>query len=116
MEFSFNIQKLSNNVLCITLKGDILDRSQTEGLAMEVDNAFLDGFNRVMINLSEVNYMNSSGLSSLISLLTKARKADGEAVIFGLNERVERLIVLTKLNTIFSVYKTEKEALEAIKK
>lgn len=102
-------------MLRIDLKGNILEKSQTQDMMIAVDQLLLDGRNNYLINLNELNYMNSSGLNSLVALLTKARSNSGEAVVFGVNERIEKLIILTKLNTVFSLYKTEAEALQAIK-
>ncbi len=114
MEFSYIIEKLPQQIAKVSLKGDILDKESCNNLMMEVDHHLMDGHNKLIINLKELNYMNSAGLSSLISLLTKARNVGGEAVIYGLNNRIKQLIVLTKLNTIFSVMETEDEAIKTI--
>jgi anti-anti-sigma factor len=47
--------------------------------------------------------MNSSGLNTLIQLLTKARVAGGEAVLFNLNKKINELILITKLHTLFKI-------------
>ncbi len=98
----------------IDLTGRLLSRDQAGELMLAADRQLSAGNNRFVINLSDLSFVNSAGLSSLILLLTKARKNNGEVVIFGSNKRLEELIILTKLNTVFSIFATESEAIEAI--
>ena len=60
--------------------------------------------------------MNSTGLNLLINVLTKTRNAGGDTIIAAAPERVEKLIVITKLNTVFSVAKDMEEAVGMINK
>jgi len=52
--------------------------------------------------------MNSSGLNTLIQLLTKARVAGGEAVLYNMNKKINELILITKLHTLFKIAATRK--------
>ena len=58
--------------------------------------------------------MNSSGLNTLIQLLTKARVAGGEAVLYNMNKKINELILITKLHTLFKVSDTQSEALSIL--
>lgn len=58
--------------------------------------------------------MNSSGLNTLIQLLTKARVGGGEAVLFNLNKKINELILITKLNTLFKIVSTKEEAVKLL--
>lgn len=55
--------------------------------------------------------MNSSGLNTLIQLLTKTRNSGGETVIYNMNKKINELLLITKLNTLFKIVETEQEAL-----
>jgi anti-sigma B factor antagonist len=57
------------------------------------------------------NFINSTGLSFLISILTRARTAGGDVVLLGISESTRQLLVLTKLNKTFSVFNEMEEAL-----
>ena len=57
------------------------------------------------------NFINSTGLSFLISILTRARTAGGDVVLYGISESTRQLLVLTKLNKTFSVYNDIEESL-----
>lgn len=98
----------------IVLKGRLLSSDEAINLLIAADKEIANGNNLFIINLKELEFVNSAGLSSLISLLTKARNKGGEVAIYGTNKRLEELIILTKLNTVFDIFKTEDEALQAI--
>jgi anti-sigma B factor antagonist len=66
---------------------------------------------RVIVNLSEVSYMDSSGVASLVRLLSKARKQNAEVSLVGMSSRVRTVFEITRLDGIFKIFQTEKEAL-----
>ncbi len=68
------------------------------------------GVKNVVVNLSEVKRMNSSGLGILISALTSLRNKDGNMKLAGINDAMEGILVMTKLNTIFETYDTAEGA------
>lgn len=66
---------------------------------------------RIVVNLSQVSYMDSSGVASLVKLLSKARKMDATVALAALSERVRSIFEITRLDSIFEIFPTEKEAL-----
>jgi anti-sigma B factor antagonist len=60
-----------------------------------------------------VSFRNSSGLGILISALTSLRNAGGDLKICGASDRIESLLIVTKLITVFDHHKTLDEAIEA---
>ena len=58
--------------------------------------------------------MNSSGLNTLIQLLTKARVGGGETVLYNMNKKINELILITKLNTLFKVSENKQDALNLL--
>lgn len=95
--------KKHDHVHVITLTGELIDKNQADKLIQEVNELIVGNHNRFVIDLGEMKYLNSSGLTILIQILTKARKAGGEAVIANVSKRIEELLVITKLNTVFTV-------------
>ncbi len=57
------------------------------------------------------NFINSTGLSFLISIFTRARTAGGDVVLYGISESTHQLLALTKLNKTFSTFNALEEAL-----
>jgi anti-sigma B factor antagonist len=70
---------------------------------------------KVVMNLREVNYIDSGGLGTLVSLFTTARNAGGAVKLARLNQRVGDLLQLTKLMTIFEVFEDEETAARSFK-
>ena len=69
----------------------------------------------IVINMSHVTYMDSSGFGTLLSATKRLRPLDGALYLSGCNEAIQRMLQITRLNTIFGVYATEAEALAAAK-
>jgi len=68
---------------------------------------------RLVVNLREVKYVDSSGIASLVEVLKEARKTKKRLVLFGLNAAVRDVLQLTRLARIFEIRETEEEALQA---
>jgi anti-sigma B factor antagonist len=103
-----------NQVQLLSLKGELIDKNQANDLMKSIDGIIETGKNKLLIDLSELKYMNSSGLNVLIQLLSKTRTAGGESVIFNVNKKVNDLLVITKLNTLFKVADTKENALKML--
>lgn len=109
MEFKYSIDKKKKHVL-VKFSGNLIAANQTTGLLEDIDDHIIDKFIYYIIDLTELDHMNSNGLNILINILTKSRNAGGETVITGLSEKINKLIVITKLNTVFSIADNEEEA------
>ncbi len=71
---------------------------------------------QVVLSLREVNYVDSGGLGTLVSLYTTARNAGGAVKLARVSQRVGDLLQLTKLLTIFEVFDDEEAAAKSFKK
>lgn len=67
---------------------------------------------RLVVNFSNVRYIDSSGIASLVEVLMKARNSQKRLVLYGLNKTVQEVLQLTRLTTVFEIRKTEEEALQ----
>ena len=68
---------------------------------------------RLVVNMREVRYVDSSGIASLVEVLKEARNKKKRLVLFGLNAAVHDVLQLTRLTKIFEIRETEEEALQA---
>ena len=68
---------------------------------------------RIVIDLSSVTWINSSGLGMLMGCLTSVKNAGGEMTLTGVTEKVKNLFVITKLITLFDVFESVQEAIDA---
>jgi anti-sigma B factor antagonist len=73
----------------------------------------LPGTERLAINLTEVTYIDSSGIASLLEVLQGARKSRKRVILFGLTASVLYVLQLTRLTGVFEIHETELQALEA---
>lgn len=96
----------------ISLSGDIdLYHNQ------EVRRALLDVSarepSRLVVNLDDVTYMDSSGVGTLVEVYRRLRRHGGHLHLCGMNDRVRSVFEVTKLDQFFSIHETEAEALSA---
>jgi anti-sigma B factor antagonist len=106
---------ISDEYIKVVLQGRITESASASSLVSEVTGLLSPEMNQVIIDLKEIDYINSNGLNSLIAILTKTRTRGGDMVIFDINSKIEKLLLITKLNTVFNIAKTEKEAIEILK-
>ena len=66
---------------------------------------------RIVVNLTDVTYMDSSGIATLVKVLSRTRRSGTALVLCGLIERVRSVFEITRLDTIFNIVATEQEAL-----
>jgi anti-sigma B factor antagonist len=73
------------------------------------------GQNKIVLNLGDVNYIDSSGIGELVSGFTAVRKAGGELKLLNLTKKVHDLLQITKLFTVFDVYSDERTAVKSFR-
>jgi anti-sigma B factor antagonist len=71
------------------------------------------GTTRVLLNLSEVNYIDSSGVGELVKTHTTIRNKGGQLKLANLNKRVHELLEMTRLSAVFDIHEDEASALES---
>jgi anti-sigma B factor antagonist len=73
------------------------------------------GQKNILLNLAEVNYIDSSGLGELVSAFTTAKNQQAEVKLLKLTKKVHDLLQLTKLYTVFDIKDDEAEAIASFK-
>lgn len=101
------------NTVIVTLKGKAMGGPSATDFQDEIKGLIEKGKTNVVADLSKVNFMNSSGLGIMITALTSLRNAGGDLKICGASDRIESLLIVTKLITVFHHFKTVDEAVEA---
>ena len=101
---------LADGILGIRLAGDLIGSPDTDPLLAAV-NAHLGAASpHCILDLSEVRYINSTGIGVLVALLTKFRSRGGELVLVNPADHPRKMLTLTKLNNIFLVAPTTEAA------
>jgi anti-sigma B factor antagonist len=83
-------------------------------LRASLRSAWEGGAKRIVLDLTGVNYIDSSGIGELVSAYTTTRNSGGELVLAGLTKKVSDLLKITKLYTVFQVFETAETAEAAI--
>lgn len=109
MSFSFEIKK-EDSIVLISLKGNLMNKVQIQPILDDIEHYANEGSKKLIISLTDMEYMNSSGLSVLINIFTQARNQGGEVIITNIPEKINQLLVITKLNSIFNIEKTVEDA------
>jgi anti-sigma B factor antagonist len=73
------------------------------------------GHRKIILNLSDVDYIDSAGIGELVSAYSSLRKVDGELKIMNLSRRLRDIIQITRLYTIFDVQADEQTAIRSFK-
>ena len=96
--------------LILTLEGDLIGEDNGLDIVEKANESIESGINKCIVDISDLRYINSSGIGVLITLLTKFRNKGGEVVLVNPSESVKKLLIITKLNAIFTVKETVVEA------
>ncbi len=113
MLFDFSISDQGSPVI-VSLEGELIEKNQATELLIKIDELLDKNKTKIAINLANLKYMNSSGLNTLIQVLTKARTKGGDTVIYNMNKKINELLLITKLNTLFKVVDSEEEAIKVL--
>lgn len=100
---------------CIVFKfsGDLMGGPEATKFNDKLHELIEQDRKEVIADLSKVKFMNSSGLGILIGGMTTMRNAGGDLRIAGADKRIESLLMVTKLVTVFNSYRTVEEAVES---
>jgi len=109
---SFNLRKEAGGVVVVTVDGQLIVGNRQE-LKQQVVEALDGGGRKFVVDFSRTGYIDSSGLGVLVSLSKKIREQGGDLRLAGLNEDLQTLFELTKLDTLFAITRTTQEALAA---
>ncbi|MCD6162886.1 MAG: STAS domain-containing protein [candidate division Zixibacteria bacterium] len=105
----------SDNVIILEPKGKIMGGPDATMLHDRLHDFIDQNKKKVIIDLAKVEWMNSTGLGILISGLTTMRNNGGELKLAAVTEKIESLLTITKLITVFENYDTVDAAIESFK-
>ena len=101
--------------LVITLKGNVMGGPDSQEFQDLLRNSLDDDKKNIVVDLGGVKFMNSTGLGMLISGYTTVKNDGGSLVLANATEKINSLLVITKLITIFDNFNSVEEAVESFK-
>lgn len=101
----------STSVLTLT---SLIDPNENQEILKSILENLDNGYINWIVDLQYMNFLNSTGLNFLISLLTRARTKGGEVVLTGVSERIQQVFVLTRLQNMFQMLESQDAAVDVI--
>jgi anti-sigma B factor antagonist len=106
---------LNDNILTIKLAGDLIGEDNGIDIIELINDHISKNIILCVIDISGLRYINSSGIGVLITILTKFRNKGGELCLLNPSESVKKLLIITKLNAIFTIEDNMNKAIEVLK-
>ncbi len=107
--------KKEGDVLIVKVLNKRLDAQAVGDFKKKMSEYASNGSHMIVLNISEVDFVDSSGLGAMVSVL-KLLGEEGQLVICGTTEPVARMFKLTRMNKVFSMFEGESEAIGALSK
>jgi anti-sigma B factor antagonist len=106
-------ERQAGDVTILDLTGEVRIGEGSVALRDSIRNLADQGKKKVLLNLAGVKYIDSSGIGELIANYTTISRQGGQLKLLKLTDRVQNLLVITKLLTVFDSYDDESEALKS---
>jgi len=108
-------QRQAGDVAILDLSGEVRMGDSAAALCGAIRSLGAHGNKKILLNLGTVKYIDSSGIGELIANYTTVGRGKGQLKLMHLTDKVQDLLVITKLLTVFDVYDDEAEALSSFK-
>lgn len=108
-----NSQVRTNGICVIRPEGDRLTALGANDFRREASQLVDEGNNRIIVDLSEVRFVDSSGLGAIVGLLKKVGNR-GEVVVCGLSDAVRQMFRVTRMEKVFQIFPNPDAATAAL--
>jgi anti-sigma B factor antagonist len=108
-------ERQAGDVTILDLSGKITIGEGSVALRSAVRRLLEEGKKKILLNLAGVGYIDSSGIGELVSSYTAIEKEQGQLKLLNLTQKIQDLLTITKLLTVFDVFESEEEALTSYK-
>ena len=113
MSLKLNTRQV-NDVTVVDVSGRITLGEGTSAMRDGVRDLIAGGHRKVLLNLAEASYIDSSGFGELVAGYTSLARAGGTLKLVGLTERVKTLMRMTNLDKVFEIHEDEARALRSL--
>ena len=106
-------EEVHGDVYVLMVKGKLMGGTETTEIHDRVKQLTQVGVKKIVLDLGQVKWMNSSGLGALMSSMTTSKSAGGDLRLSSVAEKVESLLIITQLMKIFKTFSTVEEAIKS---
>jgi anti-sigma B factor antagonist len=111
---SLEIQQRENEaIVLLDLNGRLTVGDETSAFRDRMQKLIAAGRQSIILNLKQVDYIDSTGLGALVMFYTTLQRANGKVKLLNLSRRGIELLVMTKLTTIFEIFDDEQNAVNS---
>ena len=103
-------EEIKGDVAVVSLSGKLMGGPETAEFHDHIKSLIADGMRKVVVDLGKVKWLNSSGLGALMGAYTSLKNAGGDLKLAQVTERVQSILMITKLITIFNTYESVERA------
>ncbi|MCC7035580.1 MAG: STAS domain-containing protein [Acidobacteria bacterium] len=108
-------ERTVNDVMILDLKGKMTLGEGDELLKDKINSLLAQGHKKLLLNLEGVPYIDSAGLGEVVRTYTTVSRQGGSLKLLNLTKRIEDLLSITKLLTVFETFDSEAEAVQSYK-
>jgi anti-sigma B factor antagonist len=108
-------ERQAGDVTVLDLGGRITIGEGSVALRGAIKRLIEEGKKKILLNLGKVSYVDSSGIGELVSSFTTINREGGQLKLLNLSQKIQDLMTITKLHTVFDVYEEETGALNSFK-
>ena len=108
-------ERQAGDVTVLDLSGKITIGEGSVQLREAVRGLLENGKKKILLNLGDVSYVDSSGIGELVSSYTTTNNQGGQLKLLNLTKKIQDLLMITKLLTVFETYDSEETAVESFK-
>ncbi len=104
-------QKARGDVMVLQLSGKIMGGEDNDLFHNEIKSLINDGYVDILLNMSKVSWINSTGLGILVSAYHTLKKNGGQMKICEVSDRIDNILNVTQLKLVFETYESEDKAM-----
>lgn len=108
-------EKMHGDVAVVSLRGNLMGEPDTTEVREKIYSLLQDEVRKIVLDLSKVKWVNSTGLGTLISVMTSVKNKDGDLRLAHVTEKLESLFMITQLIKVFKTYESVERAVASFK-
>jgi anti-sigma B factor antagonist len=112
MPLELSVSKV-DSIAVATLKGTIVAGNDKELLVSKAEELLNGGETRIILDLGQVNYVDSTGIGALVHIHTTAERKGAAVRLLNLTKRIHDVLQITRLSSVFGIYSDLQKAIES---
>ncbi len=103
-------EQIEGDVVVLSLRGNLMGEPETSEFRDKIKDLVRDGFLKIVLDVSKIKWLNSSGLGALISALATVNNGGGDMRLANVTEKIKSLFMITQLIKVFKTFDTTERA------